>query len=80
MLMMWFPQSWQWIYERSAWLQWVALPSPVLNDLFSHIAHQPGQGKGSQSVCRELVTGRICPPSISQHSHLSHLALTMMLK
>lgn len=58
-LMMWFPQSWWW----NMWgkrLQWVASHLLCLM-IFSHIASELGQGKGSHSVCRELVSGRICP-------------------
>lgn len=77
---MWFPQSWQWKYERRRDALG-GLLSPVLNDLHSQGARRRQR---ISSVWTELISGRICPQSVLHHpfiqpSHLSHLALTLML-
>lgn len=58
-LMMWFPHSWQRVAFHLLCLM-----------IFFHIASELGQGKRSQSVWRELASGRICsfltpPPTVS---------------
>lgn len=55
-------------------LQWVASHLLCLM-ILTHIAREPGQGKGSPSVWSEPGSSRICQSL--QPSHLSHLAMTM---
>ncbi len=51
-LTMWFPQSWQWKYERRR-AALGGLPSPVLNDLLPH--SQRARPRQRVSVCLERV-------------------------